>query len=319
VCAQDYSTKVGVDLDQIDDDLQPASQMRVKLDDEAVESYAEILDSLPPVLLMYDPTTLKHWVVDGGHRLTAAKLKKRTKIQANVKAGSYLDAFKEAARVNAANPVRVTNADKRHRVEVAMTHPEMSKWSNRRIAEACGVAHDTVNRLRPESQLDESSSSATVGRDGKARKPPKPRKSKPSGNSAPQPEASTPPTPASQPVDSSPESNVTPPIASDDSKPPDQTDKQRVNGLFTDDATTTNSTESEEESEIEAENPVATDDGLIDWDELWEPEERLILQRYREWPEGAGAAFVMRLEMLAIKLRRKYHPEIQMKNNLPLL
>jgi hypothetical protein len=39
--------------------------MRAKFDDEAVENYAEILDSLPPVLLMYDPSTRKHWVTDG--------------------------------------------------------------------------------------------------------------------------------------------------------------------------------------------------------------------------------------------------------------
>jgi hypothetical protein len=68
-----------------------------------------------------------------------------------------------------------TNADKRHRVKVALER--FPDYSNRRIAEICGVAHDTVNRINPAPQLDESSSSppVRVGKDGKARRMPTPK------------------------------------------------------------------------------------------------------------------------------------------------
>jgi hypothetical protein len=311
VCAQGYSTGVGVDLDQIDDALQPASQMRAKLDDEAVQSYAEILDSLPPVLLIYDPVSRKHWVVDGGHRLTAARLKNRPQVQAIVKTGSYLEAFHEAAHANDANPVRVTNADKRHRVEVALKHPEMSKWSNPLIAETCGVSKELVRQLKSDPiQPATVAGSKTVGRDGKARKPPKPRKSKPAGTPAPQPDTSSLPTPVSQPTAPLPEGNATPPESPADSRSSEQGDKQRVNGWFTDEPTAANPTEPEEESE-----PAKS---VIDWDEEWKSERRLIMERYHAWPEDARATFAMNLEWLGMELCRKYHPEIEVGEKIPL-
>jgi hypothetical protein len=66
--------------------------------------------------------------------------------------------------------VRLTNADKRHRVEVALAYAEMSKWSNRRLADLCGVDHKTVANLRS-GPTGENPRLATVGRDGRARRP----------------------------------------------------------------------------------------------------------------------------------------------------
>jgi site-specific DNA-methyltransferase (adenine-specific) len=43
---------------------------------------------------------------------------------------------------------RMTNADKKSRVEAALRHPAMSKRSNREIATMCDVSHMTVNRYR---------------------------------------------------------------------------------------------------------------------------------------------------------------------------
>jgi hypothetical protein len=68
-----------------------------------------------------------------------------------------------------------TVADKRHRVEVALADPVMSQWSNRRVAEWCGVSFQLVNNLKPEQLTTVVSSDKTIGRDGKARSAPKPK------------------------------------------------------------------------------------------------------------------------------------------------
>jgi hypothetical protein len=85
-----------------------------------------------------------------------------------------------AAHANQKHGVPLTSADKRHRIKIALKNPNISKWSSRRIAEACCVSHTTVLEARPkESELEESSTSTVVGKDGKAHPAKKPRKKKP--------------------------------------------------------------------------------------------------------------------------------------------
>ena len=45
---------------------------------------------------------------------------------------------------------RMTNADKRHGVIMALEDEELSKLSDREIANQCRVSHMTVNRIRTE-------------------------------------------------------------------------------------------------------------------------------------------------------------------------
>lgn len=164
---------VRVDLREIDVRLRPASQMRVGLSEEAIDAYAGAIDHMPPVKLVYDRQAKTHWLVDGCHTIAAARRNGLDEIPAQITEGSYLDAFQAACRANDTHGVRVTNADKRRRVEEALKHPEMVKWSSRRLAEVCGVVPDTICRLRPEPELSESDSSKRVGRDGKSRSAPK--------------------------------------------------------------------------------------------------------------------------------------------------
>lgn len=42
-----YGAEVGVEIDEIDADLRPASETRVRLDAEAIERYGEEFDGLP--------------------------------------------------------------------------------------------------------------------------------------------------------------------------------------------------------------------------------------------------------------------------------
>jgi hypothetical protein len=162
-------TIVNIKISDIDPALQPASQMRVQLDQEAIEAYAAHLDAMPPVTLFYDSSIKTHWVADGCHTIKAYQSRNKTSVPARVQQGSYQDAFHAAARANTTHGLRITNADKQHRVEEALrTWP---KFSNRKIAEICGVDEKTVRNLKstadsPQLEPDQK----TIGRDGKLRK-----------------------------------------------------------------------------------------------------------------------------------------------------
>jgi hypothetical protein len=176
-----YGGALKVDLAEIDRELRPASLMRVQLSEEAVETYAENLDSLPPVCLVYDRESRTHWLADGCHTIHAARNRGRAEIRAVVRQGGYFDAFHDACRANDSHGVRVTNADKRRRVEEALKHEEMKGKSARHIADLCGVSPDTVCRIKPDAQVSDSDTSTVVGKDGKTypakpRKPKQPRK-----------------------------------------------------------------------------------------------------------------------------------------------
>jgi hypothetical protein len=152
-----------VPRERIDDGLRPARQMRVALDEEAIEQYARDLSLLPPVKLMQDVAANVFWVVDGAHSICAAASIDEPAVRAIVTEGGYLDAFAAAAKCNLEHGVRTTVADKRHRVQVALADDEMKGWSDRRIAETCGVDHKTVAKLRPASGGDFPTSPRSEG------------------------------------------------------------------------------------------------------------------------------------------------------------
>lgn len=164
------SDAVMVEISAIDVRFRPASQMRVTLNPEAIEEYALHLDEMPPVKLMFDEGSDTYWVIDGAHTISATWCAKRKEVLAVVQEGSFLDAWKQAASANDTHGVRVTNADKRHRVEEALQLPAMQQWSSSKIAEWCGVSDKTVEKLRPES-TSENPKLSRIGRDGKTRKP----------------------------------------------------------------------------------------------------------------------------------------------------
>jgi hypothetical protein len=144
----DFSAEIGVSLDEIDPHLWPASQMRAGLDKEAVAEYATMIDDLPPVKLIIEAGSKRQMVVDGAHTITAAREAGRMTIMAQVKNGTRLDAWREAARCNEKRGVRITDGDKRHRVEAFLGLPEAKKMTQRQIAEACNVAQSYVARIK---------------------------------------------------------------------------------------------------------------------------------------------------------------------------
>jgi len=166
-------TVISVALDEID--LRPASLMRVTIDEEAAKDYASRIAELDPIVLYYDEQVRKHWLADGRHRYEGAGQAGQDRIAAEVRQGNYEDAWKFASRANERHGVRITNADKRARVENAIK--EFEGKSARTIAGICGVSHTFILKIRPE--LETVSNSTVAGKDGKQYRAAKPRKPKP--------------------------------------------------------------------------------------------------------------------------------------------
>jgi len=150
-------------------------QARTLTSPTVVSDYADAIRrgaTFPPVILFYDGR--RYYPGDGLHRIQASREAGLDSIVAEVRSGTADDARWHACGANQTHGLRRTSADKRRAVEIALAlHPE---HSDRMLAEHCGVGYSLVADVR--RQLPESgSSSARVGKDGKARRPPpaKPR------------------------------------------------------------------------------------------------------------------------------------------------
>jgi hypothetical protein len=307
-----YKGPFGVDLDDIDPKLRPASQMRKGLDQEAIHAYAESFNEMPPVTLVHDKTTGLHWLVDGCHTIHAARERGLTVIQARVRNGDYLDAFREASRANGTHGVRITNADKRHRVEEALRNPLISGHSTRAIADICAVHHQTIVNLRPEPQVSNLDTSTVTGKDGKQypAKPRKPRKPKPKPE--PQPEQPTSePEPEPEPTASEPEEPETPPEPTPAPKPNGKP-RGKAPEKPTPQPEPTQTSKSTQEAPVSRETSGQTSATAepVDWDERWVRTEKLIVNECEGWDMEARAYFAAELLGLALRLRDIYCPNL---------
>lgn len=148
------------------------TQTRAKINLEVVSEYADlVLDGTKfhPVDVFFDGVS--HWLADGFHRYHAHKRAKVKDIAATIHTGSKDDALIFALGANAKNGLRRTNEDKRKCVTIALERwPE---WSDRRIAEVCGVHHTFVGKQRPDVATVATSPTRTdtLGRQQPATKP----------------------------------------------------------------------------------------------------------------------------------------------------
>jgi hypothetical protein len=150
-------------------------------------------------------------LVDGQHRLTACVKSGQSFETYIVRGRSVRDAILFAAGANSAHGLRRTNADKRHSVEVLLKDDEWAKWSDRVIAEKCGVSHPFVADVRSQVETVTTdrkngavNGSKRIGRDGIQQRSRKRKKTKPvipaadpsDDESEPEPQpAKKPPTP----------------------------------------------------------------------------------------------------------------------------
>ena len=144
--------------------------VRSALSEAHIERLAEILEDCPPIVV-----TPSGVLVDGAHRVAAARRRQWTTIPAEVcDAASEVELLSEAARANSVHGLPLTRVDRR---AAAVRLLELTDLSDRAIAATCGVGRGTVSMLRselqacsggPEGQVD---AARRTGADGKRYRP----------------------------------------------------------------------------------------------------------------------------------------------------
>ena len=148
--------------------IEESLQVRAKLDQETIQEYAtqmvppgsdldgtdhEVLDihgvPFDPISVILTPDD-ELLLVDGWHRVAAARKKKIEKFQASVRGGTRQDALEACLIANARHGLRRTRADKRRAIRLALGDAEFVKRSDRWIAEMTGVTSPTVTKMRSE-------------------------------------------------------------------------------------------------------------------------------------------------------------------------
>ncbi len=143
--------------------LRPADSPRlVGEDSERIRVLAESDRALPPILV-HRPSMR---VIDGMHRLGAARLRGEDSIEVIFFEGSDEDAFVMAVKANVAHGLPLSYADREAAVSrIIASHPN---WSDRAIASTTGLSARTVASIRARvSGLPQAS--ARIGRDGRVR------------------------------------------------------------------------------------------------------------------------------------------------------
>lgn len=137
----DLST-VLVPLDRIR--IDGGTQMREKIDQATVNEYAEVVDALPPITLVFDG--VDNWLADGFHRVAAFQQAGHDEIPAIIHHGDQETAIRMACGANAEHGLRRTNNDTKKAIKTAFETWETA--SDRALAEICKVSPTTIGRYR---------------------------------------------------------------------------------------------------------------------------------------------------------------------------
>lgn len=143
------------------------TQARAGVHEDVVDDYAEKMSAgvrFPDVVLFHDGS--QYYMADGFHRGLAAKRIGLTTINAVVHPGTAADALWFAIGANREHGARMTTADKRHAIELAL-----QRWpskSAREIAAQIGTHHSWVSDIRRQVSGPRHLTTKVDGRDGKS-------------------------------------------------------------------------------------------------------------------------------------------------------
>lgn len=133
-------------------------------DREHVRNLAQVEGELPPILV-HRPTMR---VIDGMHRLAAARLRGDLEIKARFFDGDEESAFVVGVQLNVTHGLPLTLADRTAAATRILRHH--ARWSDRAIARAAGLAGATVGVIRRRSTAQSEQSNERVGLDGEVRR-----------------------------------------------------------------------------------------------------------------------------------------------------
>ncbi len=139
------------------------SPRQVHQDIGHVQVLADVREELPPVVVQR--STMR--VIDGVHRVHAARYLGRSDIAVTFFDGGADDAFLLAVRLNTRHGMPLSLAERRAAAEqIITTHPS---WSDRSVAGVAGLSSKTVAALRGRSTGETLQSNVRVGKDGRVR------------------------------------------------------------------------------------------------------------------------------------------------------
>jgi hypothetical protein len=142
--------EVPIDELVIDPKLQCRETM---INEDTVEEYLQAMkrgDEFPPLLAVRAGKQLL--LVEGRHRLEAARRLGLKKVKVLVISGTREDAIWLAAAANKDHGLRRTNADKERAVKTALAQPRAKGLSDREIAKHVSVSHQMVSDYRKEGR-----------------------------------------------------------------------------------------------------------------------------------------------------------------------
>jgi hypothetical protein len=144
------------------DDLLPADSPRLSGEDaDHARVLAEVEGDLPPIIV-HRPSMR---VIDGMHRLWAARMRGQSAVAVRFFDGSEKLAFVLSVEANIRHGLPLSLADREAAaVRIVRSHPE---WSDRAIAAATGLAAKTVSAIRQREGA--GGDTVRVGRDGRLR------------------------------------------------------------------------------------------------------------------------------------------------------
>lgn len=132
-------------------------QSRCQLDPATEQKYVDILKAggiLPPPDVFHDPVTARYYMGDGIHRYNAHRQLKRKHIRCKVRNGTHRDAALFSCQANSTHGLPRCKADIRRAILRMLHDQEWTKWTDKRIAEACRCSRELVSKIRSEVGLD---------------------------------------------------------------------------------------------------------------------------------------------------------------------
>lgn len=131
--------------------------------EEHVHVLAEAQAELPPIIV--HRATMR--VIDGAHRLRAAKVRGDQEIAARFFSGNAADAFVLSVKSNIKHGLPLSLAERMAAAErIIKSHPQ---WSDRMIASVTGLASRTIADVRARQTGDAVQVTARIGQDGRIR------------------------------------------------------------------------------------------------------------------------------------------------------
>jgi len=121
----------------------PAVQVRMRLNDETIERYMEILDQLPPIIVCNVDGKLI--LVDGFHRRAAAERLGRSEIEAETRQGTRNDALEYAIKANSIHGLPLAREE--YKAAVRTLHHLHPKWGHKQIAKALNRGEKFVRNV----------------------------------------------------------------------------------------------------------------------------------------------------------------------------